>query len=463
MRGSTLLTTRGHIDLARVASACVAPRPPSYPRPPAARPAKRLPSQHRPPRPHGTPVTTTAPSTTNGAEPDAGYSDSRLAEVFGPVFARIAEGAVQREQDRSLAHDQVAQLNAARFGALRVPVELGGYGASVRQLFGLLIDLAAAESNLPQALRVHWWFVEEQLLAEPGPDREHWLRAVADGKLVGNAISEPGVGAIERYQTAATPDGDGFRLTGTKYYSTGSLYSDHIVVAADHDGERIALLVDADAEGVTQHDDWDGFGQRLTASGTTEFDGVAVGADRHLGAGYGTPGKTYGTAYLQLVQLSVLAGIAQRATDDVSAWVRERTRSFTHGAADLPRHDPLVQQVIGRLSSTAWTARVLVLEIADQLARILATDREDAELLDRVELDVARAQATIIPTVLDATTQLFEVGGASITSERLRLDRHWRNARTISVHNPLIFKLRSVGDTLLNGTEMPYAWSAGRR
>ena len=214
---------------------------------------------------------------------------------------------------------------------------------------------------------------------------------------------------------------------------------------------------------MTQHDDWDGFGQRLTASGTTEFHGVAVPADRLLGPGYGTPGRTYGTSYLQLVQLSVLAGIAQRATDDVADWVRRRTRTFTHAAADLPRHDPLVQQVIGRLSAAAHTARVLVLDIADQLDHLLAGDHEDAALLDEVEVDVARAQAAVIPTVLDATTQLFEVGGASITAEGLRLDRHWRNARTISVHNPLIYKLQSIGDHVLNGADLPYAWSAGTR
>ena len=162
---------------------------------------------------------------------DARYTDEQLDETFAPVFARIAEGAVQREQDRSLARDEVAALNEVRFGALRVPVELGGYGASVRQQFRQLVNLAAAESNLPQALRVHWWFVEEQLLAEPGPERERWLRAVADGRLVGNAISEPGVGAIDRYRTTVTPDGADLRLSGTKYYSTGSLYADHIVVA----------------------------------------------------------------------------------------------------------------------------------------------------------------------------------------------------------------------------------------
>ena len=193
-----------------------------------------------------------SPTTTPDAAGREGHTDEQLDAVFAPVFARIAAGAVQREQDRSLAHDAVAALNEVRFGALRAPVELGGYGASVRQLFRQLINLAAAESNLPQALRVHWWFVEEQLLEEPGPARERWLRAAADGVLVGNAISEPGVGAIDRYSTTVTPDGssDGdLRLTGTKYYSTGSLYADHIVVAADQDGERVAVLVDADAEG----------------------------------------------------------------------------------------------------------------------------------------------------------------------------------------------------------------------
>ncbi|MFW0787310.1 acyl-CoA dehydrogenase family protein [Gordonia sp. CPCC 206044] len=387
------------------------------------------------------------------------YSDVELDEIFSPVFARIAAGAVQREVDRRLLHDEVAWLKDVRFGALRVPVEFGGYGASVRQLFRLLVDLAAAESNLPQALRVHWSFVEDQLSAEDAATSERWLRAVAEGTLVGNAITEPGVGAIDRYQTTVA---DG-RLNGTKYYSTGSLYADHILVAADRGGERVSILVDATADGITQHDDWDGFGQRLTASGTTEFNDVEVSDDQILGPGYGVGGRTYATSYLQLVQLAVLAGIAQRALDDTTEWVRERTRTYTHSAADLPREDPLVQQVIGRLSSAAYTARTLVLDIAGELDVLLDAGGQDEKLLDRVEFDVARAQHAVISTVLDATTALFEVGGASITSETLRLDRHWRNARTISVHNPLIYKLQAIGDHVLNGAELPYAWSAGSK
>lgn len=386
-------------------------------------------------------------------------TDGDLDAVFAPIFERIAAGAVARETDRTLAYDEVNWLREARFGALRVPAELGGYGASVRQLFRLLIDLAAAESNLPQALRVHFTFVEDQLLAE----NEQWLRAAADGKLVGNAITEPGVGAIDRYGTRLTKAAEGWRLDGVKYYSTGSLYADYILVAADRDGDRVGVLVDADGDGVAQRDDWDGFGQRLTASGTTEFAGVAVPDERVLGPGYGVPGPTYATAYLQLFQLAVLAGIAQRAELDARNWVSARTRGYTHSAGAVPRLDPLVQQVIGRLSAAAFGARASVLAVADLLDEVLAAGASDETQLVAVELASAQAQLGVIDTVLRATTELFEVGGASIVSEQLRLDRHWRNARTISVHNPAIQKARAIGDHLLNGTDLPFAWSAGER
>ncbi len=390
-------------------------------------------------------------------------TDSDLDAIFGPIFERIAQGAVEREIDRRLPFEEVAWLREAKFGALRVPVEFGGYGVTVRQLFRLLIELAAAESNLPQALRVHFSFVEDQLLAEPGEHRTHWLRAAAGGTLVGNAITEPGIGAVDHYRTRLTKDGDRWLLNGTKYYSTGSLYADYILAAADRDGERVGVLVDANADGVRQHDDWDGFGQRLTASGTTEFADVKVEPERILGPGYGAPGPTYATSYLQLVQLSVLAGIAKRAERDAREWVAARTRGYTHSAADLPRQDPLVQQVIGRLSAAAFAAEATVLAVADVLDKVLAGGAQDEDAIVAAELAAAQAQLAVIDLVLPATTLLFEVGGASVVSERLRLDRHWRNARTISVHNPAIQKARSIGDYLLNGTQLPFAWSAGER
>ncbi|GHV08191.1 hypothetical protein AGMMS50229_16220 [Campylobacterota bacterium] len=388
--------------------------------------------------------------------------DQALKARFSPIFARIAEGAAQREINRALAYDEINALRDLGFGTLRVPVELGGLGASVRQLFELLIDLGAADSNLSQALRPHWAFVEEQRLNDTESSR-NWLRIVTQGKLVGNAVTEAGDGAVERYQTAITDTPNGLRLNGVKFYSTGSLYADYIAIHADRDGKRVTVIVDADAPGISQSDDWDGFGQRLTASGTVNSVDVAISEDRIVGAGYGTAGRTWTTAYLQTILLASLAGIAKRAEDDAIAWVRARTRTFSHAPADLPREDPLIQAVIGQLSAAAFGARSAVLSVADALEAVLDAGATDAEQLDEVERTMAKAQSVVIALTLDATTRLFEVGGASIASGQYALDRHWRNARTLASHNPLSYKHRSLGDNLLNGAPLPYQWSAGVR
>ena len=390
-------------------------------------------------------------------------SNDELGARFAPVFEKIAADAVDRERNRTLPFDEIRLLKEAGFGALRVPIEFGGLGATLRQTFDLLIGLAAADSNLSQALRVHFNFVEDLLLDKNELVKARWLKAIAGGALVGVAVTELGVGAVDRYRTAVKSGANGPRLNGTKYYTTGTLYADHLVVAADQDGKRISVLVDNNQPGITVHDDWDGFGQRLTASGTAEFKDVRVSPDRILGPGYGTEGRVYGTAHVQLILLVTLAGIAQRAAADTAEWIKARTRTFTHAAADLPKDDPLVQQVIGRLSAVAFAARAIVLAAVDELARTLDGRDKEPEQLDASELAAAQAQVIVTRLVLDATTELFEVGGASLTSEKLATDRHWRNARAIASHNPVIFKLRSIGAHELNGEELPYAWSAGVR
>ncbi|MGP9722499.1 acyl-CoA dehydrogenase [Corynebacterium sp. AOP40-9SA-29] len=393
-------------------------------------------------------------------------SDEQLAEVFRPAFERIAEGAADRDARRELPTEGIRLLRDSGFGTLRVPVDRGGFGASLPQTFALLIDLAAADPNLTQALRVHFFSVEGFLAALEGPDAsvaEKNLSDVVDGVLFGNAISERGIGAAERYQTRLTRQDDGdYLLNGTKYYSTGSLFADRIVVAADLDGERVTATVPVTAAGVHQIDDWDGFGQRLTGSGTTVFDNVAVPADDVAPGGYGTAGRTPDTSYLQLFHLAALAGIARRAADDARDRVLVRDRTYTHAPSDVPREDPLVQAVLGRVDAAAFTARATTLAVAEAVAA--AFNGSDAQI-DTAELAAARAQVSLIPLVLDAVNEIFETGGASLASDTLNLDRHWRNARTLAVHNPAVYKQQALGRYALtgDGTTLPYAWSAGVR
>ncbi len=161
-----------------------------------------------------------------------GTDYENLAARFRPIFQRIAAGAVEREQARSLPHEPIQWLKEAGFGAVRVPVEYGGGGASLPQLFELLIELAEADSNVPQALRGHFAFAEDRLNATPGPARDLWFKRFVEGDIVGCAWTEIGNVTIGDVMTKVSPQGDGWRLNGEKFYSTGSLFSDWIDVYA---------------------------------------------------------------------------------------------------------------------------------------------------------------------------------------------------------------------------------------
>ncbi|WP_219815674.1 acyl-CoA dehydrogenase family protein [Arthrobacter sp. SX1312] len=419
------------------------------------------------------PTTTTHQSLTSEPGPAATPpTTAALRERFRPLFDTIAAGAARREQDRVLPFDEVAALKEAGFGALRIPREYGGSGVSLRQLFTLLTDLAAADSNLTQLWRGHFAYVEGTLLQPPSAHRDRWLFDIAAGTMVGNASSELTGTSLRDIRTALTspgpPDGAS-TLTGTKYYSTGSLYADWIAGSAVHDGERVGYAVRATAPGVERIDDWDGFGQRLTGSGTTHFTEVRV--DPRNVRPFSPDAPSHVHAFFQLVLVASLAGIARAAADDAADFVRPRTRSYINATTALPRQDPQVLQVVGELGSRAFAAEAVVLAAADhldtayeRLRTAMPCDGVDdgtpgrqaaRAAVDEADLAVSRAQLVAVAQSLLAATELFEVGGASATSTGRALDRHWRNARTIASHNPAIYKARSLGYWAVHGEREP--------
>lgn len=384
--------------------------------------------------------------------------------AFDGFLARLREGAREREAQRTLLFAEVDQLRALGFASWRLPAELGGAGLGFEELIARVIDLAAADASLGHLVRGHVAFVE-QLLADglgtrPPTERERrWVARLNRGELVGNAQSERQETAV--LSTRLDDDGGVLRLTGTKYYTTGSIYADWIHLAALEGDRRVAVTVDARQPGVRSVDDWDGFGQLLTGSGTTTFEGALVDPEE-VERGTGTPGSwNHLGVVFQLVLLAAIAGIARRALDDAVDYVRPRRRTFGFAGETLPREDPLVQQVVGRLSSVALSARELVLAVARRADAALEGLRAGAlgpDDLQPVLLDVHRIQQVVPPLVLDAATELFEVGGASAVSRTAGLDRHWRNVRTIASHNPAAQRARALGQFELLGT-LP-DWSA---
>jgi alkylation response protein AidB-like acyl-CoA dehydrogenase len=401
-------------------------------------------------------------------------SRNRLAELrerFRPNFESIAEGAAERDRSGRLPHDEIAALAKAGFGAIRVPVSQGGSGATLPELFELFVDLATADSNIAQALRAHFAFVEDRLVAEPGPGRDAWLARFVAGELVGNSWTEVGAVKVGDVITKVTPDGEGgFRINGTKYYSTGSIFADWLDTYAERTdtGKRVIAAVNRHQEGVELADDWDGFGQRTTGTGTSTFTDAVVEEENLID--FDTR-FAYQTAFYQQVLLTVLAGSARAAERDFAAEVRKRTRTFSHAAANVAAEDPQLLQVIGEVSSAAFVATAAVQRVSDalQAAHDSAISLRDGEIgvdedeaaNDAAELASAQAQVALTPLVLNAISHAFDSLAASGTSQSKNLDRHWRNARTAGSHNPWVFKARLIGDLAVNGAELPRVWAIG--
>lgn len=390
--------------------------------------------------------------------------------VGGPewreLLARIAKGASRREQDLEPPHEAIGWLKEAGVGALRVPVEHGGAGIGVRELFAALIDLAEADSNVAHILRVHFGFVE-QVRQNPDPAyRERWFRRIVeDDAVIGNGISEKDgrtVGTNE-FSTILAPaaEGDGYVLNGEKFYSTGSRYADWTqIFASTPQGHTAMIVIPVDRPGVSLLDDWDGFGQRLTATGTTLLDDVAVAADEvvDLGPPSPTPPPTYRGAFFQLFLQAVTAGILRSVTDDAARLVRRRQRSFSHSAADRPTDDPQVLQVVGEIAADAFAAEAIVLAAADRIQDAADSVHDgvpDAERCAEAQRATVAAKVAIDRFAAATATRLFDAGGASATQAGPNLDRHWRNIRTLSTHNPTMAKATALGAYVVNDTPFP--------
>lgn len=379
------------------------------------------------------------------------------------LFDFIALGASERDRDRILPYNVVELIRRSRLGALRIPVAEGGGGSTARELFEVVIRLGDADPNVAHIVRNHFSVTERILRSERTQRNRRWLKAVVDGAIIGLASTELEAkrsGGRQVVNTKLTADGDGYRLNGTKYYSTGSLYADWIFVRVlAPDASTAYILIPTNREGLELVDDWDGFGQRLTGTGTTTFTNVRVEAEEVI---FETDTDKDNLPYNIVPQLfltAINAGIIRSVLRDATALIRNRPRTFYHAVSEQASEDPILQQTVGQIAANAFAAEAIVLAAADGLDRLPAAQAqgEEAETAAALATSLSASKAKLIvdDLALRSATLLFEVGGASTTKKSSNFDRHWRNARTLSSHNPNHFKARAIGDYEINGTPLP--------
>jgi SfnB family sulfur acquisition oxidoreductase len=369
--------------------------------------------------------------------------------------AAIAPGTIERDRTGALPVAELAAFDASARLALTVPTEHGGAGLGPTTLADVVRVIAAVDPAIAQGPQAHYLMVDVLAVWGTPAQQARLLGEVVAGGRIGNALAERGGKHAQDLRTRIAADGV---LTGRKYYCTGAATARWIAVSAlDPDDHLKLVFVPRDAPGVTVEDDWDVMGQRATVSGTTTFDEVAVDPQLVVDYAHAFAVPQQLGARAQLYHAAIETGIARGALDAAAAYLRDRARPSSEavraGAAKAT-DDPNTLLRYGALSTRVQAAEALLAQAARTLEEIGLVPR-DADAAARGSLAVAAAKAFASEVAVQTASDLFALCGTSATDNRHDLDRHWRNARTHSVHDPVDWKYRHLAAWELAGVQPP--------
>ncbi|MFG2453853.1 SfnB family sulfur acquisition oxidoreductase [Streptomyces sp. NPDC048512] len=377
-----------------------------------------------------------------------------LAVAAGLAEAFRTEAPV-RDAERRLPYAELEQLSASGLLGVTVPADHGGADVRQETLAEVFRLLASADASLAQIPQNHFVYVNVLRRQGTTEQRKFFFGEVLAGRRFGNAQSEAGTRHVQDIRTRLLPLPDGsHELTGVKHYSTGALFADWIpVLARAADDNLYVAYVPRDADGLTVVDDWDGMGQRTTASGTVRLDAVTVPADRVVPHHLTFRGPQLHGAVAQLLHAAIDAGIAGGALAEAAEFVRTKSRPWFESGVDTAAEDPLLIQRFGELDLQVRATEALlgVAARAVDAARDELTDASAAE----ASLAVAAAKAHTTATAVLVADALFEVSGTRAALDSLNLHRYWRDARTHTLHDPARWKIQHLGRHVLNGTRPP--------
>ena len=380
--------------------------------------------------------------------------DAGAIAVVRDVAAKIAGDAVRRDRQRVLPYSEMELISDAGLLAITVPREYGGAQVSAGTLAEVIATLASADGSIGQIPQNHFFMLEALRLQGTEEQKRFFFPRILAGERLGNALSEVGTKTAHDHATRISRDGASYRLNGKKFYSTGVLFCHWVaVVANDDNGDSTIAFAPRDAKGVTIIDDWTGFGQRVTGSGTTILDNVEVHPIAVLSFRALFDRPTPMGPHAQIMHAAIQAGLARGALADAIAFVRARSRPWKDSGVERAADDPYTIAQIGDMKIRVSASDAL-LERAGRFVDA-ATQSPTVETVAAASIAVAEAKAAATEAALHVSSKLIELAGSSATLQEFDLDRHWRNARTHSVHDPVRWKYRAVGDYWLNGVNPP--------
>lgn len=375
----------------------------------------------------------------------------RVLGVADRVAAELARTAAASDRANKSPHEEVELLRKNDLLQVQEPVAYGGAGLNYAQASLVTRAIARGDTSVAHLIGYHFaqtripslFGTPEQVDAisrRNGRDRSFW-----------GGVQNPRGGSL----LELSRDGKKFRINGQRTFASGATVGDWLSVTTTFEGRLQLVAIPGGREGFRGLNNWDSIGQRLTDSGGVEFRNVLVEPEEVLGdpnVGHAfTPHQTLVTPHWQLAFVNFYIGTAEGAIQEALAWTRQHGAPWETSGVEKATDDAYILQTVGELVSQVRAAALLADRAGEALQRAIdvgpsLTDEQRAE----AAIAVYEAKYLTTKVSLETTSRLFEIQGARATSAAYGFDRHWRNLRTHTVHDPVAYKAREVGDWALN-------------
>ncbi|MGE3831485.1 MAG: SfnB family sulfur acquisition oxidoreductase [Parvibaculaceae bacterium] len=386
-------------------------------------------------------------------------SDREAIDIAHGLAKTFKAEAAERDRERRLPYAEIDAFSGSGLWGITIPKAYGGAGVSFATLAEVIAIISAADPSLGQLPQNHLAALDAIRVSASEEQRKLWFGRVLQGYRLGNAFSEAKSRHVGAFETKFHPDGDGFVVNGEKFYATGALFAHFIHIGAvSPEGKVHLAIVPRDSAGLTIIDSWSSFGQRTTASGNVSIKDVRLGAEGIIPAYLGGENPSSNGCVSQIIQAAVDAGIARGAIADTIEFVRTSVRPWIDSGQAHGHEDVFTISQIGDLEVKLHAAEALLRRAGLAIDTIL--DKPSELQVADVSVKVAEAKIATTEIAILATNKLHELGGTKSTLGQYNFDRHWRNARTHTLHDPVRWKYFHVGNYLLNGVIPPrHAWN----
>lgn len=380
-------------------------------------------------------------------------SDAEALEIAQHLAEQFKTHAIQRDAERILPFDEIEAYSQSGLWAITVPAEFGGADVSSYTVAQIIALMSGVDGSIGQIPQNHFYAIEVLRNTGTHEQKKKLYTEVLQGARFGNALAEFKTKNSAQKQTAIKQTEHGFEVNGEKFYCTGSLFAQRIpTLVKDENAREFLAFIPRDSQGLELVDDWSGFGQRTTGSGTVKFNQVAVLAEDIIPFDSAFTEPTLVGPFAQIMHAAIETGIARAAFQETLVRVRQ-ARPWIDSGVETAVEDPLTLYELGRIIVDVRASEVLLKQAARSIDA--ARPHPTAENIAKASLDVAKVRAHSTETALKTSSKLIELAGSRGSQREDGLDRFWRNARVHTLHDASRWKYYFIANYVLNGILPP--------